>query len=179
MGRIFRFDRASEDFMRRLAFTAPLAAVLALAAAPAWAAEPQTINVTLGPQMAERVDELGAREVQDQVDRLVEIVGRELESKGALDGARLDLVLTDLKPNRPTMQQVADRPGLDPMRSLSIGGAAVEGRITLADGQVQPVRFDWFSTNLADVRGFGTWQDADRAYQRFANNLVAGRYVTR
>lgn len=164
--------------MRRLAFTAPLAVVLALAAAPV-AAEPQTINVTLGPQVMERVDELGARDVQEQVDRLVEIVSRELESKGALPGAQLDLVLTDLKPNRPTMQQIADRPGLDPMRSISIGGAAVEGQITLADGQVQPVRFDWFSTNLADVRGFSTWQDADRAYQRFANNLVAGRYVTR
>ena len=164
--------------MRILAFIAPLAAVLAVAAAPAFA-EPQSVNVALGPDVMERVDELGAAEVQDQADRLVEVVRRELERKGALEGAQLELVLTDLKPNRPTMQQMADRPGLDPMRSISIGGAAIEGRITLADGQVHPVRFDYFSNNLADVRGFGTWQDADRAFQRFANNLVAGRYVTR
>jgi hypothetical protein len=29
------------------------------------------------------------------------------------------------------------------------------------------------------VRGYTTWQDADRAYQRLASNLADGRYVTR
>lgn len=164
--------------MRRLAFTAPLAVVLAMAAAPAFA-EPQSVNVTLGPQVEEQIDDLGARDVQQQADRLAQIVQRKLDETGALEGAQIDLVLTDLKPNRPTMQQMDNRPGLDPLRSISIGGAAIEGQITLADGRVEPVRFDWFSTNLVDVHGFSTWQDADRAYQRLANNLARGRYVTR
>ena len=98
---------------------------------------------------------------------------------GDLDGARIELVLTDLRPNRPTFQQMADRPGLDGFRSQSIGGAAIEGQITTADGRTLPVRYDWFSSSLADVHGIDTWSDADRAYRRLAVNLADGRYVTR
>lgn len=164
--------------MRKLAFFAPLAAVLAVAAGPAMA-EPASITVTFGGDLQEKVAELGQREVRDQADRLAEVVQRALARDGALDGARVDLVLTDLKPNRPTFQQLVDRPGLDGHRSLSIGGATIEGQITTADGRVVPVRYDWYSTSLAEVRGFDTWQDADRAYRRLAENLADGRYVTR
>lgn len=164
--------------MRKFAFFAPLAAALAVAAPPALA-EPASINVTLGGDLQDEARELGRREVQEQADRLAEIVQRVLAREGALDGARIDLVLTDLKPNRPTFQQLADRPGLDGHRSRSIGGAAIEGQITTADGRTVPVRYDWYSTSLADVRGFNTWQDADRAYQRLAVNLADGRYVAR
>jgi len=164
--------------MRKLAFFAPLAAVLAVSAAPAMA-DPAAITVTLGGDLQDRVDELGEREVRDQADRLVETVQRALARDGALDGARIDLVLTDLRPNRPTFQQLIDRPGLDGLRSISIGGAAIEGQITMADGRTVPVKYDWFSHSLADVRGFSTWQDADRAYRRLAVNLADGRYVSR
>lgn len=164
--------------MRKLAFFAPLAAVLAVAAAPAMA-EPAAITVTLGGDLQDKVDELGEREVREQADRLVEIVQRALARDGALDGARIDLVLTDLRPNRPTFQQMVDRPGLDGFRSLSIGGAAIEGQITTADGRTVPVRYGWFSTSLAEVWGSSTWQDADRAYRRLATNLADGRYVSR
>lgn len=164
--------------MRKLAFFAPLGAVLALAATPVLA-EPPTINVTLGSDLQDKVDELGERDVSEQATRLVGVVQSTLINRGALQGATIDLVLTDLKPNRPTFQQLVDRPGLDGIRSISIGGATVEGTITTADGQVLPVKYDWYSSNLADVRGFGTWQDADRAYRRLAVNLADGRYVTR
>lgn len=164
--------------MRKLAFFAPLGAVLALAATPALA-EPLTINVTLGSDLQAKVEELGERDVSEQATRLVGVVQSTLINRGALEGATIDLVLTDLKPNRPTFQQLMDRPGLDGIRSISIGGATVEGTITTADGQVLPVKYDWYSSNLADVRGFGTWQDADRAYRRLAVNLADGRYVTR
>ena len=60
-----------------------------------------------------------------------------------------------------------------------IGGAAIEGSITTADGQVLPVRYDWYSNSIADVRGYTTWYDADRAYQRLASRLADGRYVSR
>ena len=164
--------------MRKLTALAPLAAVLAFSAAPAMA-EPALISVSLSPELQEKAEELGPREVQEQADRLAELVGRALARDGDLDGARIELVLTDLRPNRPTFQQMADRPGLDGFRSQSIGGAAIEGQITTADGRTVPVRYDWFSHNLADVRGFTTWQDADRAYRRLAVNLAEGRYVSR
>lgn len=164
--------------MRKLAFFAPLGAVLALAATPALA-EPPTINITLGSDLQAKVEELGERDVSEQATRLVGVVQSTLIDRGALDGATIDLVLTDLKPNRPTFQQLVDRPGLDGVRSISIGGMTVEGTITTADGRIQPIKYDWYSSNLADVRGFGTWQDADRAYRRLAVNLADGRYVTR
>ena len=164
--------------MRKLAFLAPLGAVLAVAAGPALA-DPASVSVTLGPDLQEKVDELGERDVRRQADRLAEVVRRALADSGDLDGARIDLVLTDLKPNRPTFEQMADRPGLDPHRSVSIGGAAIEGQITTADGQVLPVKYDWFSNSIAEVRGYSTWQDADRAYERLASRLADGRYVSR
>ena len=164
--------------MRKLTTLAPLAAVLAFSAAPALA-EPALISVSLSPDLQEKAGELGPREVQQQADRLAELVGRALARDGDLDGARIELVLTDLRPNRPTFQQLADRPGLDGIRSYSIGGAAIEGQVTMADGAVVPVRYDWYSSDISDVRGFNTWQDADRAYQRLAVNLAAGRYITR
>ncbi len=164
--------------MRKLAFLAPLGAVLAVAATPALA-DPATVTVTLGPDMLEKVRDLGERDVREQTDRLAEVVRRGLADNARLDGARIELVLTDLRPNRPTFQQTANKPGLDPFRSISIGGAAIEGAITTADGQVLPVKYDWYSSNLADVRGYSTWHDADRAYQRFAGRLADGRYVSR
>ncbi|MDI1326620.1 MAG: hypothetical protein PSV23_07450 [Brevundimonas sp.] len=164
--------------MTRLACLAPLAAGLALWAAPAMA-DPASINVILGPDVLERADELGEREVQAQASRLSDVVRQTLARRGALDGAEINLTLTDLKPNRPTMQQMADRPGLDGIRSISIGGATITGHVTTADGLIHPVEYDWYSTSIADVRGFGIWQDADRAYSRLANNLAVGRYQTR
>ncbi|MDQ8027827.1 MAG: hypothetical protein REJ23_03805, partial [Brevundimonas sp.] len=133
--------------MRKLAFILPFAAAAVVAGAAA--AQP-SVNVTLGDKLQDKTEELGAREVQEQADRLAELVSRALADDASLSGARIDLVLTELKPNRPTFQQAFDQPGLDTMRSISIGGAAIEGQITRADGTVQPVRYRWFSNNLSD-----------------------------
>ena len=60
-----------------------------------------------------------------------------------------------------------------------LGGAAIEGMITTASGEVHPVKYDYYSPSLADVRGYSTWQDARTTYDRLARNLAAGRYVSR
>lgn len=163
--------------MRHFAFLAPLTAALALAGAVA--AQPSAVVVTVSPDFAKTAAELGQRDVQQQVDDLTAKVTRVLTERHALDGARVELTITDLKPNRPTMQQAALKPGLDMMRSISIGGAAVEGTVTTASGETHPVKYDYYSTNLADVRGYSTWQDASTAFDRLARNLAEGRYVTR
>lgn len=163
--------------MRRFAFLAPLTAAIALAGAVA--AQPSAVVVTVSPDFAKTAAELGEREVQQQADDLARTVERVLNEQQALDGARIELVITDLKPNRPTIQQATDKPGLDMMRSISIGGAAIEGTITTASGEVQPVKYQRYSNNLADVRGYSTWQDAGTAFNRLARNLAEGRYVVR
>ena len=160
--------------MRKLAFFAPPAAVVAaLAVAGAAQAQP-TVNVTVGADLQERVEKLGDREVGDQIARLRTEVEQALTQR--YPGASAELVLTDLKPNRPTMQQMRDTPGLDPIRSISIGGAAVEGSIVTADGERRPVKFSYYSSSIRDVYGFGIWQDADRAFDRFGANIERGRY---
>ncbi|WP_339931615.1 hypothetical protein [uncultured Brevundimonas sp.] len=163
--------------MRNLAFLAPLAATLALAGAAQ--AQPAEVSVSIGPDLQEKIAELGPRDVQREVDRLAVTVRDALTKAGTLQGARIALVLTDLRPNRPTFEQMARRPGLDGHRSISIGGATVEGEVITADGQRLPVRYDWYSPTLADVYGYATWHDAERAFDRLAANLVAGRLVTR
>ena len=163
--------------MRNLAFLAPLAATLAIAGAAQ--AQPAEVSVSIGPELQQKMEDLGEREVRMEADRLAVTVRDALAQSGALEGSRVELVLVELKPNHPTFEQMASRPGLDRLRSVSIGGARIEGEVISADGQHQPVRYEWFSTTLADVHGFATWQDAERAFDRLAANLVAGRLVTR
>lgn len=163
--------------MRPFAFLAPLA-LAAVLAAPAMAQAPR-VSVAVGGDLVEQVRDLGQRDVDQQLERLQTVVERRLARDGALDGAQINLVITDLKPNRPTWQQAVDKPGLSIMDSISIGGATIEGEVITADGQRLPVRYSRYSPSLADVRGFTTWQDADRAYGRLAENLVSGRLVSR
>ena len=164
--------------MRRLVMITPFALVLGLAASPASAQAPQ-VHVTVGGDLADEVEDLGQRDVDQQVERLTTVVSRELARRGGLDGAQVNLVLTDLKPNRPTLEQAVNRPGLSIIHSISIGGATIEGEVVTSDGQRLPVHYSRYSNSLAEVHGFGTWQDADRAYGRFANKLASGRLVTR
>lgn len=158
--------------MRPLAFFAPAAAVIALATA-AQAQEPN-VTVTLGPKLQEQVEDLGPREVRDQADRLAERVREALARRNDLNGTAVNLVLTDLKPNRPTLQQLSDKPGLDRIRSVSIGGAAVKGEIVTADGRNLPFEYDRFNSSLADVYGFSTWWEADRVFDRVARKIAEG-----
>lgn len=161
--------------MRLSALLLPLAAVAALAAP----AKAQEVSVVLGPDLIAEAEDLGRRELDDQAGELARIVRQTLTRRNALSGAEIRLVLSDVKPNRPTMEQTRRRPGLDPIRSVSIGGATIEGEALLADGRREPIRFDYYTTSLADVTGFTTWRDAERAYRFLADNLAEGRFSTR
>lgn len=158
--------------MRPLAFFAPAAAVIALATAAQ--AQAPNVTVTLGPKLQEQVEDLGPREVRDQADRLAERVREALARRNDLNGTAVNLVLTDLKPNRPTLQQLTDRPSLNRIRSVSIGGAAVKGEIVTADGRSLPFEYDRFNSSLADVYGFSTWWEADRVFDRVARKIAEG-----
>ena len=163
--------------MRTRAFIVPLTAALALAGAAS--AQPSSVNVTISPDFEQEAAKLGQRDVEQQVARLASTVERTLAARNALDGAVINLTITDLKPNRPTMQQAADKPGLDPIRSMSLGGASIEGTVTTPSGEVQPVKYTYYSTSIYDVIGLDTWSDAEGAYQGLARNLANGRFVSR
>ena len=146
-------------------------------------ASTQNVSVSIGGDVAKDLNELGERDVRQQAEDLARVIERELgrdaDTDGRWAGAKVNLVLTDLKPNRPTMQQTIDRPGLSMFHSKSVGGATIEGEVVTADGQRLPVRYERYSTSLADVFGYTTWSDADRAYNGLASNLRRGRLTDR
>lgn len=154
--------------------TIAIAAAATLLAAPAFAT-PASVSVVVGPQLEEKaVHTLGVREIDDLAKDLQKTVEKRLARTSAYDGARIELVLVDAKPNRPTFKQLSDRPGLS-LRSFSIGGATIEGRAIAPDGSVTPLRYSYEEPDIRWVRSFATWTDADMTFDRFAFQLSRGK----
>jgi hypothetical protein len=159
--------------MRTLALAT---AVLLIGATGALAA-PATVSVKVGPELQLKGQKtLGMREVEDLATSLQRDVEKRLAKTGAYDGARIELVLVDVQPNRPTFKQLSDTPGLS-MLSFGIGGAKIEGRAVAADGAVTPLRYEDYSSDLRWAQGDATWTDAEQTFQQFAAQLGRGRTV--
>ena len=125
--------------------TLTLAAVALLASSGAALAAPASVNVTVGPELQLKAQKtLGVRDIDDLAKSLQGDVEKRLAKTGAFDGARIDLVLVDAQPNRPTFEQLSRTPGLS-LRSFGIGGARIEGRAVAADGAVTPLAYDYYS----------------------------------
>ncbi len=126
-------------------------------------------------------EEFGPREGEYLTTAVVNTVSRALAREGATLTAAAPIVIEisilNADPNRPTMQQVAARPGLDFMRSYSIGGAELHA-VLLRDGQVLgEVSHRRYDHSIDELLGPpGTWSSARRAIQQFANK-VADAYV--
>jgi hypothetical protein len=157
--------------MRSLA----IAAALTLMGGAAIAA-PASVSVTIGPKLSAAAHKTyGDRDVAELATDLRKDVERELAKTGAHDGARVELTLVDALPNRPTFKQLGDRPGLS-LRSISVGGARIEGKVTEANGAITPVSFKYYTTDIRDVavQGATTWSDAQQAIDMFAHRLGKG-----
>lgn len=153
-------------------------ATAALIATPALAA-PAAVSVTVGPELQKKFDKTyGVREAQLLTADLQKSVETALSTSPAHDGARIELVLTDVKPNRPTFKQLGDTPGLS-MESFGVGGAAIEGRIVSADGRESPVKYSWYETDIRQAYGNWIWHDAEWTFDRFARRLAKGQEVAR
>lgn len=149
-----------------------IAFCLALVATPVSA---QSVAVSVGRDLADMADEYGQRDVDRLVQRLDDLAEAALVHSGRYPGARMELVLEDAAPNRPTFEQMASTPGLS-MESLSLGGARISGQIIAADGTVTAVAYRWYETNIFASTAAGTWSDAERAMRRFARRLGDGAY---
>ena len=161
--------------MRDLALAALLAlapaAVHAQAAPPA--AGPQ-VEVRTGPALAAKTEDYGARELAF----LNTALARTLRGSAAKGGwTRLDLVLEDAVPNRPTYVMLGRSSNLS-LDTVALGGAQVTGTAYGPAG-AQPLRFGWWDIDLRDVRGFGTWTGAERAFQALGGELARGRVPDR
>ena len=156
--------------MRLLALSA---AALLMSATTALAG-PAAVSVSVDAKLQKTFDKTyGVREAQLLTSDLQTSVEKALAKSGAYDGARIELTLTDVKPNRPTFKQLGDTPGLS-MQSFGIGGAAIDGRIVAADGAVTPISYRWYETDIRESYAHWVWSDAETTFDRFARKLAKG-----
>jgi hypothetical protein len=148
-------------------------AAIALAWASAPLAAPE-VAVTVGPRLGEQATATyGQREVEQLAATLQGDVERALARTGAYSDSRIELILTDAKPNRPTAKQMADNPGLS-FASFGVGGARIEGRAVAPDGSVRSLSYSWYETRINNAPYQSTWGDAEYAFDRFARELGKG-----
>jgi hypothetical protein len=147
--------------------------IVAAALSLSGVASAQTIQpVSYAPDFQTALeDDYGVREGAYLQETLTRYVSEALEQRG-LSGrdVSIELSIIDAKPNRPTMEQTADRPGLDPIRSISVGGAELRGVVRNASGgEIATVEHQYSSHDLYMASFSGaTWGDARRAMRRFA-----------
>lgn len=140
--------------------------------------------VTFSPEFeTELHEDIGTREGEylraDVEDAVRSALARNGVDVGA-GGGTIEIVIVDADPNRPTMQQLADRPGLDAIRSVSIGGAELHAVLRAPGGQVlTEVDHRHYNSSLAEFNGIAPaapWSEARRSIRRFAAK-VADAYV--
>jgi hypothetical protein len=154
-----------------------LAAAALLTSATAALAAPASVAVSVGPDLQKKaVEKYGVRDVDRLAAELRKDVERELARTGAYDGARIELVLLDAQPNRPTFKQLSDKPGLS-FQSFGVGGARIEGRAIEPGGAVTPLKYSYYETDIRQTWARSTWSDAEWTMDRFAYRLAKGKSV--
>lgn len=141
-----------------------------LMASPAMAL---TVEAKVSTDFQKKLDkDIGVREA----DVLAKILTTKIENAFAAKGVKAERVVVtieDARPNRPTMEQVSNKPGLDPIRSISTGGAHVTGIAYDASGaQIGTYDYDWYETDLSNVIPGTTWTDARTSFDRFARRFA-------
>ena len=162
--------------MRLLAFAA--ASVLSIAFAASAAAGPVVVRpLAIDPELQTKFeDDYGTREIAELSDAVSRALASELRQAGGTIAdsgpITIETTLIDVKPSKPTMEQLADKPGLDYFGSVSLGGAELRARFLAADGSVlREINYDWYETDLLTSTSLGTWSDARRAVRRFADKV--------
>ncbi len=157
---------------KRFLFSLCAASLFAFGASVSVAAKPQNSSIEVNISYSEKLEKefkenYGLREKKS----IEETIRQELADELGPNAVRADIVVIDVKPNRPTFEQLGNRPGLS-MQSFSIGGAELSGRTYDKFGNViSAVNYEYTSPTIIDARLMHTWQDADYAIYRFARRL--------
>ncbi len=161
---------------KQILASAILALALGASASMAQTAPAATPDVTvrIGPALAAKSRKIGDADLKEIAKSLADTIRGDLKGgHRAKSPVRADLVLEDAIPDRPTMQQLSDHPGLSES-SLALGGAAISGVVTYADGRTQPFSYSFRQDSLRDEVGVGQWTDAERAFQLLGGDLAHG-----
>jgi hypothetical protein len=154
----------------RIAALAASAFAAVLMASPAVAL---TVETKMSTAFQEKLDDdIGVREARVLSDALTQKLTRVFTEQG-VKAEKIVVTIEDARPNRPTMEQVSQKPGLDSMRSISLGGAKLSGIAYDAAGN-EIGRFDyrWYETDLSNVVAATTWSDARSTFDKFARRFA-------
>lgn len=157
-----------------------LSAIAALAFATAAAAQPVTASqISFSPEFQTNVEEeLGTREGEYLRASVADAVNAALIRHGVRNAGAIDISILDADPNKPTMQQIADTPGLDYFYSSSLGSAELHATLRDANGAViGEVSHRERDYDIDQYLGAAsTWTTARHAINRFAEK-IADAYV--
>lgn len=146
------------------------AAVLVLMIAPGALATEVVVGYSQDFQEALE-DDYGVREGTYLTESIKEDLMREFEKAG-IDVDHVTVTIERAVPNKPTMKQLGDKPGLDYGASVSIGGMELSATAFDASGaEMGSLTYDWFETDIR-YAGLTTWHDARRAADRFASKFA-------
>lgn len=150
-----------------------LAATALASLAMALPASALTVDAKVSPEFQKKLDDdIGAREATTLTEAVTRKVTDVFTARG-IQADRVVVTIEDARPNRPTFQQASDKPGLDVMRSISIGGAKVSGVAFDASGkEIGRLDYNWYENDLSNVIGSATWTDARTTFARFANRFA-------
>jgi hypothetical protein len=168
-----RRQKKTQQYREQNMRIAALATSALLALALAMPAAALTVEAKVSPEFQKKLDDdIGAREARILTESLTQKVSAIFTSRG-ITAERVVVTIEDAKPNRPTMEQVANKPGLDSMRSISIGGAHVKGVAYDASGrEIGALDYDWYETDLRNTVASTTWTDARTAFDRFSRKFA-------
>lgn len=141
-----------------------------LMASPAMAL---TVEAKVSAEFQKKLErDIGVRESAVLTNILTAKVEQVFAAKG-VNAERVVVTIEDARPNRPTWHQVSAKPGLDPMRSISLGGARVTGIAYDASGkEIGTIDYDWYENDLTNVIAATTWSDARTSFDRFARRFA-------
>jgi hypothetical protein len=146
---------------------------LALASCAAAAqADPVQVTVAVGPAVQARENDLGRSDLAE----INSVLAREVRFAAARSQtpiSRIDLVIQDIQPNRPTATQLGHSVGLS-SQSYSLGGAAITGTMVVR-GEQKPIRFRYFQTDPRNAVNFDMWGDANQAFDLLSYRIARGQ----
>ncbi len=139
------------------------------------AAEPG--QVTPSEAFQEKLtEEYGQREWDRLSAKLQSRIDIAFEDRGLSDvhyDVHYKVVIVDATPNHPTWKQASDTPGLDMFRSVSLGGAVIEGTSFDANGnELAKERYSRKDHDLQFARTGSTWSGATRAMTSFSKKFA-------
>lgn len=140
-----------------------------LTASSASFAQGEQINIIFDQKLEKQfAEEYGAKEKTVITD----IIKNEIAKKFSGKDYRYEISINEVSPNRPTMQQMDNKPSLS-YQSFGVGGANLSGKVFDQSGKlIAETKYDYHNNDIWHAQGNWTWHDAEWAVESFVKKLA-------